>query len=147
MLRCLKQRPCDELITHPRSPAMCMCFRNKWLMETVTVVTGDCQKMFLPASINAYQLTTKRILFFYCSISEVVVQKRWKYLRDCFRAENVKIPQSRSRDASSNATPSWTRRQQLFLKDHVKKKMSQGNLQTAQADNTTTDSCCSDFCR
>jgi hypothetical protein len=39
MLLYLKQRPCDELITHPRSPALCMCVTNKCLIKIVTTVT------------------------------------------------------------------------------------------------------------
>jgi hypothetical protein len=51
ILRYLKQRPCDELITHPSSPAMCMCVGNKCLVETVTVVTrGDLSKNIFFAS-------------------------------------------------------------------------------------------------
>ena len=31
MFCCPRHRPCDELITYPRSPVMCV--RNKWVME------------------------------------------------------------------------------------------------------------------
>ena len=34
------------------------------------------------------------------NISEAAVQKEWKYLRDHFRVESVRIPQSRTGDAS-----------------------------------------------
>jgi hypothetical protein len=48
--------------------------------------------------------------------------------------------QSRPGDASNNVTPSWSHdKQLLFLKDQVKNRVSQGNLQTTQPD-TTIDS-------
>jgi hypothetical protein len=74
------------------------------------------------------------------------VQKKWKYLRDYFREEHVKkIPQPRS-DASNNVTPSWPYyKQLLFLKDHIKNRVSQGDLQITQPDIETTDSCSESF--
>ena len=43
-------------------------------------------------------------------------------------------------------TPSWPHyKHLLLLKDNVKNMMSQGNLQTALPDNTTTDSCSESF--
>jgi hypothetical protein len=113
MLRYLKQRPWDELITQPRSPAMCMCVRNKCLSKTVTVVTlggggGVCQNiLFLPASSNAYQLsTTKWVLiliqyFRSCYAKEVEVFKGlfpwWAWqnsivtVRRCFEQRNAVV--------------------------------------------------------
>jgi len=42
------------------------------------------------------------------------VQKKWKYLRDYFCAEHVKIPQSWSVDASNSVTPLWPYYELLF---------------------------------
>lgn len=70
--------------------------------------------------------------FSYISSTEVVIRKKWKYLRDKFAIESGKQMKSRSGDAADECVVSkWAYFQQLlFLKDMVTPRVSSGSLQS-----------------
>lgn len=76
----------------------------------------------------------KKIVIFNTNfLSENILRKKWKYLRDQFAVEVGKIPPSHSGDAGDSASTSkWPHFQALlFLKDIVRPRFSTGNLVTA----------------
>ena len=62
-------------------------------------------------------------------LSEALLKKKWKYLRDQFAVEWGKLPQTRSGDAADNSTTKWQYfKSLLFLKDVVKLRVKEGPL-------------------